>query len=1102
MILIYACAIFFTLTCECLPLEREYTPNVGTVLFSATDAQKKQWSKSEIGLLQARRYFQNLLPPPIFVNTFNEELINALLRYFRDAYVAIKKEAKDPETDTTMTTALSDTIGGYLKVWVLPVAKLDYYGGTISQDNVIKLFQFYNEIKRYLNTDGEGWHKPDEQTLNSITINVAPLQFLANTRSMKDPCENLAYFEKTPSGLTIPIPNVSWNDKSSTLFVPLKNATLVMMSTPDTSNNLVKYYNTARSCIQTSNPKEQEIFDRKFQKWLLEEVIPHLKDENLYLALGSVLTLVNKTRDFCNSALDLYVDKYPTTCKPKKKPKIPCDISCKKIWILTIILIIEVAWCVPALLFVLCSKKKDCSSHVYLFIDSDKKDRDDMKICREENSTSGGGGIFETPGEMRVVRKTVFSNTEFIGQCPSSELTNKGSTLNQSGRSIECPELYCVSRQSSIRKPSGLSIKECCDPTQILALSSHETFGSKQSRSRSQHYFPSIINMLPRGKKKQDKEVCKKHEKRKKDNDNCSPKDGRKPEQCKDYRKPERSKDCIKPEPCKDYRKPEKSKDCIKPEPRKDYRKPERSKDCIKPEPCKDYRKPEKSKDCIKPEPCKDYRKPEKSKDCIKPDQRKLFKERKKEEEERKKREKLKKLEECKKHEERKQLEECKKNEERKKLEESEMLEECKRISERKKLEEFQKLEECKKIEERKQIEELKKLEECKKIEERKQIEELKKLEECKKIGERNKRDECNKKHKKIEESKQTKQSSAELRQPNKCKIEKPKQVEECRKPDNRKQTDIHRNCDECKKCDECTEVDESSKHDECTEVNESELCQAKKPEELTKQKKAGVCKNVKENEKPRECIPDDYYNQPEELENADECKQDYECGDAEEWLEKYENPKPEDCQICSGESDQNTDESRLINEVRYDCDENPDNDDEYNDYNECCNQGLQDPCRSICPCTECITKMSAANSNVTCCGMSLTELKCPSNKQVATKTTRFQVKKESKAKEKGGSKHSTGKHYLEITIDRPGTEICVDMSQCRTHNSPCKPSKIPKPATCSIIQNVATGRQPHGPFDKYRSLIPQRKKKTSDDMDLGSCRCSQSTESKLNNSF
>ncbi|XP_022824859.1 trichohyalin-like [Spodoptera litura] len=887
MMFIYACTIILTAICEVIAVDqKDFAPNVGTVLFTAADLKKKQWSKSELALLKARRYFQTLLPPPVFINNFNEDYVNILLGYFRDAYTAIRREAPDTGTDTIMTTALSDAIGGYLKVWVLPVAKLDYYGGTVSQNNVVKLFQFYNEIKRYLDTDGVEWREPDEKVLNSMTINVAPLKIVSNTRSMKDPCDNLAYFEKTDSGLAIPIPNVNWNQRSSTMFIPLKNTSLIRMNTPDSSHNLIKYYDAATNCIQSSNPKEQEKFDEKFQDWLANDVVPHLKDENLYLALGSVLSLVNRTRDLCNNVIDLYGNRFTVCGKPPSHALV--DLSCKKMWVISIILLIEVAWCIPALIYILCSKrfqKKDCTSNVYLFIDNNKGEKAEKKgkgyfkgkasYRVEDTCTMPQDKSYTTSSknpEVKLLRRSEFTNMEFEGELPETRIAKNVGIGSKVCCVPSCPvanktvgigsKVCCVpscpvanktsrenpkqvgvviKKKSSLKKPVQNLYPDRCNSMQLMALSSHDQgFSCSSKLTQSNTSFSTVRNA---------------------------------------------SKNVPVDSTLFDHKNRKRQGKC-------DYTK------------CDDRRKSEEC--CQVLNQVRSNRSPDgqgrfealrKAEECKKLEERRRAEEYKKAEE-RRRVEEYKKLEERKKAEEYKKQEERRRSEELRKQEERRRAEEGKKVEDRKNAEEYNKLEEWRKAEERKKLEDNKKTEDSKKIEERRKAEERKIMEERKIAEERKKAEE----YQKSEERRMAEEHriAEERRLAEELRIaEEFRMAEEHRMAEERKMAEERRIAEELRIAEECRMAEELRNAEERNKTEEFQ----KLEECITTEK----CQQLNELKKNEDCRHADVSRMFEDHRRAEECrlieKQDnYKTLDEYRMLEKLEECRTLEEQIKAEE--------------------------------------------------------------------------------------------------------------------------------------------------------------------------------------------------------
>ncbi|CAG5059325.1 unnamed protein product [Parnassius apollo] len=263
-------------------------------------------------------------------------------------------ESTDDQVNNIVTTAMSDTLGGFLKAWILPITKFAFYGGTVSKESALRMFNFYHDIKKYLDTDGSGWCEPNLEVLKTVAIKISPPR-VSYARSMEDQCDYLAYFEKTDTGLKVPTPTITWNDKFSTMFVPLKNQSLISLNSPNSTNALFKYYDAAKSCLSSTKPEDQEEFNRRFESWLIFNVLPHLNDDNLYVGLGNVLSLVNKTSDLCDRLINFYEKKER---KPTTSSDICVNFASKKVLIVAIILFLEICWCIPAMFYVMCSKKK------------------------------------------------------------------------------------------------------------------------------------------------------------------------------------------------------------------------------------------------------------------------------------------------------------------------------------------------------------------------------------------------------------------------------------------------------------------------------------------------------------------------------------------------------------------------------------------------------------------------------------------------------------------------------------------------------------------------------------------------------------------------
>lgn len=320
----------------------DFASNVGTVLFKSSNIFDDDWDQEQIILLEVRKLLQSLIPPIDIIATIDDDYAKNILHYFLDAYASIKREIDDFENDRIVTTALSDAVGGYMKMWVLPAVRYGYYSGVVSYDNANNLIIFYNYIKRYLNTKGKGWRNPSTNMLNFIQISSPTHKH--HTRSMNNPCEHLALYEKADTHYTVPIPTLYWNGKTATMFLPLKEKSLVSLSSPKSENLLSNYYDVAVNCIQESRPEELKSFKNKFQEWLHLNVVPHLNDEDIYAAFDNVIGLLDDTKDLCHEVIDTaYSNQVSNTTT--------FVLTTSQIIFFIIILIIELTCFIPLLIY-------------------------------------------------------------------------------------------------------------------------------------------------------------------------------------------------------------------------------------------------------------------------------------------------------------------------------------------------------------------------------------------------------------------------------------------------------------------------------------------------------------------------------------------------------------------------------------------------------------------------------------------------------------------------------------------------------------------------------------------------------------------------------
>lgn len=119
--------------------------------------------------------------------------------YFRLCLECVRRLSTG-KTKHLMLKALADTMGGYLRTYILPLTKHSYYAGNIKYESTQTLFQLYDELKKFLRTDGVGWTKPNNIFENGIT--TLPI-VIPSTRSSNSCDKLITYPSRTHIGLKI-----------------------------------------------------------------------------------------------------------------------------------------------------------------------------------------------------------------------------------------------------------------------------------------------------------------------------------------------------------------------------------------------------------------------------------------------------------------------------------------------------------------------------------------------------------------------------------------------------------------------------------------------------------------------------------------------------------------------------------------------------------------------------------------------------------------------------------------------------------------------------------------------------------------------------------
>ena len=103
------------------------------------------------------------------ISVQNDQYIINLLDYLNICFKQIYSFASG-QTKHLLLKALTDLMGGYLHVYVIPIVKVSFYSGSVNFENCHKIFKLHNKFKEFLHTEGEGWSLPLQMSNFNFTL--------------------------------------------------------------------------------------------------------------------------------------------------------------------------------------------------------------------------------------------------------------------------------------------------------------------------------------------------------------------------------------------------------------------------------------------------------------------------------------------------------------------------------------------------------------------------------------------------------------------------------------------------------------------------------------------------------------------------------------------------------------------------------------------------------------------------------------------------------------------------------------------------------------------------------------------------------------------
>ncbi|XP_060534139.1 uncharacterized protein LOC132706676 isoform X2 [Cylas formicarius] len=278
------------------------TAGTGTVLFNPTDIDKQCWSQDELAILTARMVLEDVVPDPRTLSLKCNNDVEDLIEYFKTVIETVRSLSTGRKKHI-MLLAVTDLLGGYMHHAVLPLAKRGFYAGIIDYVFIEKLIQFYEEVKWFLKTNGQGWSKA---VTPKKPVDVPVIQFdveLPKKLGNDSYCSKLLYYEYEPlkssakrsvsgeKGIYFPLPFFDAKYRPTAIVVPFKRFALRNIESKRSAYLLMKYYLVASKCLAEKNAKPSmvEKFQNNLYAWIDTEALPKLRDDKFYSAFGGLL---------------------------------------------------------------------------------------------------------------------------------------------------------------------------------------------------------------------------------------------------------------------------------------------------------------------------------------------------------------------------------------------------------------------------------------------------------------------------------------------------------------------------------------------------------------------------------------------------------------------------------------------------------------------------------------------------------------------------------------------------------------------------------------------------------------------------------------------
>ncbi|KAH8244970.1 hypothetical protein KR032_003297 [Drosophila birchii] len=263
---------------------------LGTALFHGP--RRECFTLEDIALLRARQGLEWLVPKTYPKYMANDSMAYRLVRYW-NVVNEIVHHMSDKYTERLMKAAFYDTLGAYLRYYLVPLAQVSFYAGRVSLPTVEHLVDIKRQCHQVLRTNGNAWRMPAIINITEQMKNLSMDPFVLSSDD-SNICDQLDLSQVSDQRqMILLLPNLEPLDANgylTNIYLPFRENRVYNLRASSSASELKRFLNTIAAC-QSYLKMNPTNYNHKLLDWIKEFVPHHLADEQFYPGLSGILQI-------------------------------------------------------------------------------------------------------------------------------------------------------------------------------------------------------------------------------------------------------------------------------------------------------------------------------------------------------------------------------------------------------------------------------------------------------------------------------------------------------------------------------------------------------------------------------------------------------------------------------------------------------------------------------------------------------------------------------------------------------------------------------------------------------------------------------------------